>query len=93
MGVGWLKVVIGGIVKCIQYGNNGMLLVSDGVIVIDIVQFEGGVISFFMFVMVNGCYFEGEFSVDKGYVCGLLLENGGNLCVLEGYCVEKIIFD
>lgn len=36
---------------------------------------------------------EGEFSVDKGYACGLLLENGGNLRVLEGHRAEKIILD
>ncbi len=36
---------------------------------------------------------EGEFSVDQGYACGLLLENGGNLRVLEGHRAEKIILD
>lgn len=42
---------------------------------------------------VNGRHPEGEFSVDKGYACGLLLENGGNLRVLEGHRAEKIILD
>lgn len=38
---------------------------------------------------VNGRHPEGEFSVDQGYACGLLLENGGNLRVLEGHRAEK----
>ncbi len=42
---------------------------------------------------VNGRHPEGEFSVDQGYACGLLLENGGNLRVLEGHRAEKIILD
>ncbi|MCB5624667.1 AIDA repeat-containing protein, partial [Bifidobacterium animalis] len=70
---------------CTQYGNNGTLSVSDGAIATDIVQSEGGAISLSTLATVNGRHPEGEFSVDKGYACGLLLENGGNLRVLEGH--------
>ena len=76
-GAGWLKVATGGIAKCTQYGNNGTLSVSDGAIATDIVQSEGGAISLSTLATVNGRHPEGEFSVDKGYACGLLLENGG----------------
>lgn len=92
-GAGWLKVATGGIAKCTQYGNNGTLSVSDGAIATDIVQSEGGAISLSTLATVNGRHPEGEFSVDKGYACGLLLENGGNLRVLEGHRAEKIILD
>ncbi len=83
-----MKVATGGIAKCAQYGNNGTLSVSDGAIATDIVQSEGGAISLYL-ATVNGRHPEGEFSVDKGYACGLLLENGGNLRVLEGHRAEK----
>lgn len=73
-GAGWLKVATGGIAKCTQYGNNGTLSVSDGAIATDIVQSEGGAISLSTLATVNGRHPEGEFSVDKGYACGLLLE-------------------
>lgn len=79
-----------GIAKCTQYGNNGTLSVSDGAIATDIVQSEGGAISLSTLATVNGRHPEGEFSVDKGYACGLLLENGGNLRVLEGHRAEKL---
>ncbi|GDR99876.1 putative enzyme [Escherichia coli] len=92
-GAGWLKVATGGIAKCTQYGNNGTLSVSDGAIATDIVQSEGGAISLSTLATVNGRHPEGEFSVDQGYACGLLLENGGNLRVLEGHRAEKIILD
>ncbi len=92
-GAGWLKVATGGIAKCTQYGNNGSLSVSDGAIAPEIVQSEGGAISLSTLATVNGRHPEGEFSVDKGYACGLLLENGGNLRVLEGHRAEKIILD
>lgn len=90
---GWLKVETGGIAKGTQYGNNGTLSVSDGAIATDIVQSDGGAISLSTLATVNGRHPEGEFSVDKGYACGLLLENGGNLRVLEGHRAEKIILD
>lgn len=54
---------------------------------------RGGAISLSTLATVNGRHPEGEFSVDKGYACGLLLENGGNLRVLEGHRAEKIILD
>ena len=73
-GAGWLKVATGGIAKCTQYGNNGTLSVSDGAIATDIVQSEGGAISLSTLATVNGRHPEGEFSVDQGYACGLLLE-------------------
>ncbi|EHF0697457.1 hypothetical protein F0202_13035 [Shigella flexneri] len=92
-GAGWLKVATGGIAKCTQYGNNGTLSVSDGAIATDIVQSEGGAISLSTLATVNGRHPEGEFSVDQGYAYGLLLENGGNLRVLEGHRAEKIILD
>lgn len=92
-GAGWLKVATGGIAKCTQYGNNGTLSVSDGAIATDIVQSEGGAISLSTLATVNGRHPEGKFSVDQGYACGLLLENGGNLRVLEGHRAEKIILD
>lgn len=79
-GAGWLKVATGGIAKCTQYGNNGTLSVSDGAIATDIVQSEGGAISLSTLATVNGRHPEGEFCVDQGYACGLLLENGGT-CV------------
>ncbi|QCT89890.1 AIDA repeat-containing protein [Escherichia sp. E4742] len=90
---GWLKVETGGIAKCTQYSNNGTLSVGDGAIATDIVQSDGGAISLSTLATVNGRHPEGEFSVDQGYACGLLLENGGNLRVLEGHRAEKIILD
>ncbi|EFE0634184.1 TPA: AIDA repeat-containing protein [Escherichia coli] len=90
---GWLKVETGGIVRGTQYGNNGTLSVGDGAIATDIVQSDGGAISLSTLATVNGRHPEGEFSVDQGYACGLLLENGGNLRVLEGHRAEKIILD
>ncbi|MDQ9240393.1 AIDA repeat-containing protein [Escherichia marmotae] len=92
-GAGWLKVEAGGIARGAQYGNNGTLSVSDGAIATDIVQSDGGAISLSTLATVNGRHPEGEFSVDQGYACGLLLENGGNLRVLEGHRAEKIILD
>lgn len=90
---GWLKVETGGIAKCTHYSNNGTLSVGDGAIATDIVQSDGGAISLSTLATVNGRHPEGEFSVDQGYACGLLLENGGNLRVLEGHRAEKIILD
>lgn len=90
-GAGWLKVATGGIAKCTQYGNNGTLSVSDGAIATDIVQSEGGAISLSTLATVNGRHPEGEFSVDKGYACGLLLENGGT-CVYWKAIARKKLF-
>ncbi|WP_149540263.1 AIDA repeat-containing protein [Escherichia albertii] len=92
-GAGWLKVEAGGVAKGTQYANDGTLSVNDGAIATDIVQSDGGALSLSTLATVNGRHPEGEFSVDQGYACGLLLENGGNLRVLAGHRAEKIILD
>lgn len=86
---GWLKVEPGGIAKGTQYADNGTVSVNDGAVATEIVQSERGALSVSTLASVNGRHPEGEFSVDGGYACGLLLENGGNLRVLEGHRAEK----
>lgn len=73
-GAGWLKVEAGGVAKGTQYANDGTLSVNDGAIATDIVQSDGGALSLSTLATVNGRHPEGEFSVDQGYACGLLLE-------------------
>lgn len=91
-GAGWLKVATGGIINA--HSTVTMARYRSATVPLPQILFsprEAQLVS--TLATVNGRHPEGEFSVDKGYACGLLLENGGNLRVLESHRAEKIILD